>query len=60
MCLQRTGNRALKLVKIDCIIVGIIVTNPWTNVFLLLDMSKGRLITDLDGNIIGNETPFTG
>lgn len=32
-----------------------VVLDPWGNELVLLDMSKGRLITDGDGNIIGNE-----
>ncbi len=32
-----------------------VVRDPWGNPLVLLDMSKGRLITDEDGNIIGNE-----
>jgi predicted enzyme related to lactoylglutathione lyase len=32
-----------------------VVQDPWGNELVLLDMSKGRLITDADGNIIGNE-----
>ena len=34
-----------------------VVKDPWDNELVLLDMSKGRLITDEKGNIIGNEPP---
>jgi lactoylglutathione lyase len=34
-----------------------VVKDPWDNELVLLDMSKGRFITDRNGNIIGNETP---
>jgi lactoylglutathione lyase len=30
----------------------VVVTDPWDNPLVLLDMSKGLLITDEDGNII--------
>jgi predicted enzyme related to lactoylglutathione lyase len=33
----------------------VVVLDPWGNELVLLDMSKGRLITDDDGNILGNE-----
>lgn len=32
-----------------------VVEDPWGNKLVLLDMSKGRLVTDEQGNIIGNE-----
>lgn len=32
-----------------------VVQDPWGNQLVLLDMSKGRLVTDDDGNIVGNE-----
>jgi lactoylglutathione lyase len=32
-----------------------VVKDPWGNELVLLDMSKGRLITDAEGNILGNE-----
>jgi len=35
----------------------VVVKDPWGHVLTLLDMSKGRLITDPNGNIIGNEKP---
>ena len=31
-----------------------VVRDPWGNPLVLLDMSKGKLITDMDGKIIGN------
>lgn len=34
-----------------------VVIDPWGNRLVLLDMSKGRLITDPNGNITGNEAP---
>jgi predicted enzyme related to lactoylglutathione lyase len=35
-----------------CVIVG----DPWGTALVLLDTSKGLLLTDLDGNVIGNQT----
>jgi predicted enzyme related to lactoylglutathione lyase len=32
-----------------------VVRDPWRNHLVLLDMSKGRLVTDAEGNVIGNE-----
>ena len=32
-----------------------IVEDPFGNVLVMLDMSKGRLVTDADGRIVGNE-----
>ena len=32
-----------------------VVSDPWGNVFVLLDMSKGRLVTDAEGNVVGHE-----
>ena len=32
-----------------------VVADPWGNVFVLLDMSKGRLVTDVEGNVVGDE-----
>jgi predicted enzyme related to lactoylglutathione lyase len=34
-----------------------VVADPWGNRLVVLDMSKGRLVTDADGNVIGNATP---
>ena len=34
-----------------------VVQDPWGNALVLLDMSKGRLVTDGEGRIIGNEPP---
>ena len=34
----------------------VVVADPWDNPLVLLDTSKGLLITDQDGNIIGNAT----
>ena len=31
-----------------------VVQDPWGNQFVLLDTSKGLLITDAEGNVIGN------
>jgi len=33
----------------------VVVLYPWGNKLVLLDMSKGRLVTDEEGRIIGNE-----
>jgi len=35
----------------------VVVQDPWGNQFLLLDSSKGLLITDAEGNVIGNTDP---
>lgn len=35
----------------------VVVQDPWGHKLVMLDMSKGRLITDEEGNIIGNEKP---
>lgn len=32
-----------------------VVQDPWGNRLVLLDMTKGRLVTDSEGNITGNE-----
>ena len=32
-----------------------VVADPWGNQYVLLDMSKGALLTDEDGNILGNQ-----
>jgi predicted enzyme related to lactoylglutathione lyase len=37
-----------------------VVADPWGSVLVLLDMSKGRLVTDDEGNIVGNERPDAG
>jgi predicted enzyme related to lactoylglutathione lyase len=31
-----------------------VVQDPWGNKFILLDISKGSLKTDAEGNVIGN------
>ncbi len=31
-----------------------VVKDPWNNQYVMLDMSKGRLITDQEGHILGN------
>jgi predicted enzyme related to lactoylglutathione lyase len=31
-----------------------VVEDPWGNRLVILDMSQGRLVTDADGNVIGN------
>lgn len=33
---------------------AVVVQDPWGNQFVLLDASKGLLVTDADGNVIGN------
>jgi predicted enzyme related to lactoylglutathione lyase len=33
----------------------VVVRDPWGTALVLLDMSKGRLITDADGNVLGNQ-----
>jgi predicted enzyme related to lactoylglutathione lyase len=35
----------------------VVVADPWGNTLVLLDMSKGRLITDQHGRVIGNSSP---
>ena len=34
-----------------------VVRDPWGNPLVLLDLSKGLLITDASGNVIGNAPP---
>jgi predicted enzyme related to lactoylglutathione lyase len=34
-----------------------VVEDPWGNRFVVLDFSKGMLLTDDEGNVIGNATP---
>lgn len=36
----------------------VVVEDPWGNKLVMLDMSKGRLVTDAEGNITGNEAPL--
>jgi len=33
---------------------AVVVQDPWGNPFVLLDTSKGLLVTDADGNVVGN------
>jgi len=33
---------------------AVVVEDPWGNPFVLLDASKGLLVTDANGNVIGN------
>ncbi len=35
----------------------VVVADPWGNLLVLLDASKGLLATDADGNVIGNIHP---
>jgi lactoylglutathione lyase len=35
----------------------VVVEDPWGNQLVLLDASKGLLVTDADGNVIGTPTP---
>ncbi len=34
-----------------------VVEDPWGNQLVILDWSKGLLVTDADGNVIGNAPP---
>ncbi len=34
---------------------GVVVKDPWGHAYVLLDLSKGRLVTDEHGYVIGNE-----
>ena len=34
-----------------------VVQDPWGNEFILLDSSKGLLVTDEEGNVVGNAEP---
>lgn len=36
----------------------VVVRDPWNNRLVLLDMTKGRLTTDQQANITGNESPL--
>ncbi len=33
---------------------AVVVQDPWGNQFVLLDASKGLLVTDAEGNVVGN------
>jgi lactoylglutathione lyase len=35
----------------------VVVSDPWGNTLVLLDMSRGRLLTDEHGSVVGNENP---
>lgn len=35
----------------------VVVHDPWGNRFVLLDSTKGLLITDENGNVVGNQPP---
>ena len=35
----------------------VVVEDPWGNPLVLLDTSKGLLVTDEEGNVMGNEKP---
>ena len=37
----------------------VVVQDPWGNRFVLLDLSKGLLNTDEDGNVVGNQPPHS-
>ena len=34
-----------------------VVVDPWGNTMVLLDISKGRLVTDQQGRVVGNSPP---
>jgi lactoylglutathione lyase len=36
---------------------AVVVEDPWGNQLVLLDASKGLLVTDADGNVTGNAPP---
>jgi lactoylglutathione lyase len=36
---------------------AVVVQDPWGNQYVLLDASKGTLITDAEGNVVGNAAP---
>ncbi len=36
---------------------GAVIEDPWGNRLTLLDLSKGRLVTDANGNVVGNASP---
>ncbi len=38
----------------------VVVRDPWGTPLVLLDASKGLLITDDDGNVVGNLHPRNG
>jgi predicted enzyme related to lactoylglutathione lyase len=38
----------------------VVVQDPWGNQLVLLDASKGLLVTDGDGNVVGVEPPCAG
>jgi lactoylglutathione lyase len=36
---------------------AVVVEDPWGNQLVLLDASKGLLVTDAEGNVVGNAPP---
>jgi predicted enzyme related to lactoylglutathione lyase len=34
-----------------------VVADPWGNILVMLDMTNGKLTTDAEGNVTGNEPP---
>ena len=34
-----------------------VVADPWGNILVMLDLTKGRLTTDAEGKVTGNESP---
>ncbi len=53
-CIEEAGGRVV-IAPFD-IQIGrcVVVSDPWGNRLVLLDMSKGRLVTDEAGNVVGN------
>jgi lactoylglutathione lyase len=37
--------------------LAVVVADPWNNVLVLLDLSKGLLLTDSEGGVTGNAPP---
>jgi predicted enzyme related to lactoylglutathione lyase len=37
-----------------------VLLDPWNNPLVILDFSKGMLVTDSEGNVIGNRDPTEG
>jgi predicted enzyme related to lactoylglutathione lyase len=35
----------------------VVVEDPWGNELVLLDSKKGLLVTDTEGNVVGNANP---
>jgi predicted enzyme related to lactoylglutathione lyase len=51
---EQAGGRVVVLPFEIQVGMAAVVEDPWGNRYVLLDLSKGRLLTDKDGRILGN------